>query len=85
MQIKRLKQSQKMRIIISGSGVYTTAKQIRWGLFGFTNQNAAAQQALEALEFSRSGGTNGLFWAADKCTTGLGGTWQGLQVQIDIL
>lgn len=82
MQIKRLKQSQKMRIIISGIGVYTTAKQIRWGLFGFTNQNAAAQKALDALEFARSG--NGVYFA-DKCATGLCGTWEGLQVQIDIL
>ena len=80
MQIKRLKQSQKMRIIISGIGVYTTAKHIRWGLFGFTNQNAAAQKALDALEFTRSG--DGF---ADKCATGLCGTWEGLQVQIDIL
>ena len=44
-KIKRLKQSQKMRIIISGIGIYTTAKQIRWGLFGFTNQVAASQKA----------------------------------------
>ena len=93
MKIKRLKQSQKMRIVISGIGIYTTAKQIRWGLFGFTNQNAAAQKALDALEFTRSGfryysredfvrGGKGV---ADKCATGLCGTWEGLQVQIDIL
>ena len=78
--IKRLKQSQKLRIIIDRIGIYTTAKQIRWGLFGFVSQNAAAQKALDALEFQRSGSG-----AADQCTMGLLGTWEGHQVQIDIL
>jgi hypothetical protein len=78
--MKRLKQSQKMRIIISGVAIYTTAKQIRWNLFGFINQAAAAQKALEALEHIRSGKG-----AADKCATGLCGTWEGLQVQLDML
>ena len=49
--MKRLKQSQKLRIIMSGVAVYTTAKQVRGCLFGFTNQNVAAQLALNALEF----------------------------------
>ena len=49
--MKRLKQSQKLRIIMSGVAVYTTVKQVRGCLFGFTNQNAAAQKALESLEF----------------------------------
>ena len=80
MKIKRLKQSQKMRIVISGIGIYTTAKQIRWGLFGFTNQNAAAQKSLDALEFTRSG--KGV---ADQCATGLCGTWEGHQVQLDMI
>lgn len=78
--MKRLKQSQKMRIIISGVAIYTTAKQIRWNLFGFTSQAAAAQKALESLEHIRSG--SGHF---DKCCNGLAGTWEGLQVQLDIL
>jgi hypothetical protein len=78
--IKRLKQSQKMRIIISGVGIYTTAKQIRYGLFGFVSQVAASQKALDALEFTRSG--KGF---ADKYTTGIGGTWENIQVQLDIL
>ena len=79
-KIKRLKNSQKMRIIISGIGIYTTAKQIRWGLFGFSNQVAASQKALDALEGMRSG-----IGAAEQCATGLCGTWEGLQVQLDIL
>ena len=78
-KIKRLKQSQKLRIIIDRIGIYTTAKQIRWGLFGFTTQNAAAQKALDALEFSRSCG------GVLANTVGQAGTWEGHQVQIDIL
>lgn len=77
--MKRLKQSQKMRIIISGVAIYTTVKQLRWSLFGFSNQAAASQKALDALEFIRSGK------GADSCATGLGGTWEGLQVQLDML
>lgn len=76
--MKRLKQSQKLRIIISGVAIYTTAKQIRYGLFGFTTQNAAAQKALDALEFQRDGG-----WGT--VVQGLAGTWEGLQVQVDIV
>lgn len=80
MNIKRLKQSQKIRIIVSGVAVYTTAKQIRYGLFGFVNQTAASQKALDALEFMRSG-----TGAADQCASGLCGTWEGLEVQIDMV
>jgi hypothetical protein len=71
--MKRLKKSQKLRIILSGVAIYTTAQQIRYGLFGFMSQNAAAQKALEALEFQGRG------------ATGLAGTWEGLQVQIDLM
>ena len=75
--MKRLKKSQKLRIILSGVAIYTTAKQIRYGLFGFMSQNAAAQKALDALEFQRNGDGRG--------ATGLAGTWEGLQVQIDLI
>jgi len=75
--MKRLKQSQKLRIILSGVAIYTTAKQIRYGLFGFMSQNAAAQKALDALEFQRDGD--------GPVATGLAGTWEGLQVQVDIM
>jgi hypothetical protein len=78
--MKRIKQSQKMRIIISGVAIYTTAKQLRCGLFGFVNQVNASQKALDALEHIRSG--SGHF---DKCCNGLAGTWEGLQVQLDVL
>lgn len=80
MKIKRLKQNQKMRVIIEGVGIWTTPKQIRSGIGCFTAQVAATQKALDALEFTRSG--QGV---ADRCATGLCGTWEGLQVQIDML
>ena len=73
--MKRLKQSQKLRIIMSGVAVYTTVKQVRGCLFGFTNQNAAAQKALDSLEFMR----------VTDPAVGLAGTWEGLQVQIDMI
>jgi hypothetical protein len=80
MVIKRLKPSQKLRIIISGVGIWTTARQVRSGIGCFTKQVAATQKALDALEGMRSGeGT------AEQCAIGLNGTWEGLQVQLDIL
>ena len=73
--MKRLKQSQKLRVILNGVAVYTTAKQVRGCLFGFTSQNVAAQLALNALEFMR----------VTDPAVGLAGTWEGLQVQIDMI
>lgn len=79
MAITRFKPSQKLRIIISGVAVFTTAKQIRYGLFAYTDQVAASQKALETLEFTRS------TTDAQARATGLAGTWEGLQVQLDML
>ena len=65
-----------MRIIMSGVAIYTTAKQIRDGMFGFVDQNLAAYRAfadLEKLHFSA------------QPVTGLGGTYHSLQVQLDLL
>ena len=73
--MKRIKQNQKLRIIMSGVAVYTTAKQVRGCLFGFTSQNVAAQLALDSLEFMR----------VTDPAVGLVGTWEGLQVQIDMI
>ena len=78
--MKQLKQGQKIRIIISGVGFYATVKDIRNSMFCFTTQNAAAQKAVCALEFIRNGKG-----AGDKACTGLGGTWEGLQVQLDLI
>jgi hypothetical protein len=79
-QIKRVKPSQKLRVIIDTVGIYTTARAVRGTQFYSYSQNAAAQKALDALENMRSGkGT------ADSCAVGLCGTWDGHRVQLDIL
>lgn len=78
--MKQFKQSQKIRVIISGVGFYTTVKEIRNSMFCFGTQNAAVQKAICALEGMRSG-----IGAADKSAIGLCGTWEGLQVQVDLV
>ena len=74
--IKRFKQTQKFRIINGNACFYATAKQIRYGVGQFITFNAATQKALDALEFSRTD---------NSAAVGLAGTWEGLQIQIDII
>ena len=76
--IKRFKQAQKFRVIVGSACFYATAKQIRIGVGDFTKCNAATQKALDALEFQRSGDD------VLACSTGLAGTWEGLQVQLNV-
>lgn len=75
MEIIRFKQSQKFRVIVGPASVYTTAKQIRYGIGDQAECNAAVQKALDALEFSRN--TIG--------ESGIKGTWEGLQIQLDMM
>ena len=79
MSVKRFKQSQRFRVIVESACFYATAKQIRSGIGDFSKCNAATQKALDALEFTRSGSG-----VADQCAVGLAGTWEGLQVQLNI-
>lgn len=79
MTIKRFKQTQRFRICIGSVSFYATAKEIRNGVGDFTVCNAATQKALDSLEFTRSG--EGV---ADRCAVGLAGTWEGLQVQLNV-
>ena len=79
MTIKRFKQTQKFRVIVDRACFYVTAKQIRSGVADFGTCNAATQKALDALEFTRSGPG-----AADQCASGIAGTWEGLNVQLDV-
>ena len=76
MTIKRFKQSQKFRVIVGQACFYATASQIRNGVGDFMTCNAATQKALDTLEFQRSGSDVLAF------STGLAGTWEGLQVQL---
>ena len=79
MSVKRFKQSQRFRICIGSVSFYATAKQIRYGGGDFGTCNAATQKGLDPLEFTRSGKG-----AADQCAVGLAGTWEGLQVQLNM-
>ena len=79
MSVKRFKQSARFRVIVGVVSFYATAKQIRSGVGDFTKCNAATQKALDALEYIRGGSG-----AADGCSVGIGGTWEGLQVQLTI-
>jgi len=78
MNMKRFRTSQKFRVIVGDACFYATAKQIRNGVGDFVNCNAATQKALNALEAYRSGD------GVEMCSTGLGGTWEGLQVQLNM-
>lgn len=79
MTVKRFKQTQRFRVNVGAVSFYATAKQIRYGVGDFSKCNAAVQKCLDALEFTRSGSG-----VADQCAVGLAGTWEGLQVQLNI-
>jgi hypothetical protein len=79
MKMYRFKQAQRFRVIVGAACFYATAKQIRNGVGDFGTCNAATQKALDSLEFQRSG--SGI---ADQCAVGLAGTWEGLNVQLNV-
>ncbi len=78
MKVQRFKQGQRFRVIVGSACFYATAKQIRNGVGDFSQCNAATQKALDTMEFQRSGDD------ILACSTGLAGTWEGLQVQINV-
>jgi hypothetical protein len=82
MKVQRFKQAQRFRVIVGPACFYATAKQIRNGVGDFVNCNAATQKALETLEFQRSGGYKNA--GVLEFSTGLAGTWEGLQVQLNL-
>lgn len=75
----RFNQTQKFRIIISNISFYSTAGDIRRGVGDTAKPNAAIRKCLDALEFQRSGSG-----VADQCASGLSGTWEGFNVQLDL-
>lgn len=78
MQVKRFPQSKKFRVIVDKVCFYASAKQIRNGIGDFVQCNAAVQKALETLEFQRSSDVG------EMKSMGLAGTWEGLQVQLNL-
>ena len=79
MKMYRFKQTQRFRVIVGTACFYARAKEIRAGVGDFTQCNSATQKALDALEFTRSG-----TGAADQAARGIAGTWEGLNVQLDV-
>lgn len=80
MKIRRYTKGTKFRVILNGVHFYTTVKMIRTGEFSdSSNQRAAVQKALDALEFQRSG-TDIL-----RHSVGLSGTWEGHEVQLTLV
>lgn len=78
MTVKRFKQTQRFRICSGTVSFYATVRQIRNGVGDFAKFNAATQKALESLEYYRSGD------GVEMCSTGLGGTWEGIPVQLNV-
>lgn len=78
MNIKRVKQTQRFRVIVGEACFYATAREIRNGVGDFSKCNAAVQKALEALEFTRSCG------GVLANTVGQSGTWEGIAVQLNL-
>jgi hypothetical protein len=78
MDIKRFKAAQKFRVIVGQVSFYATAKQIRAGVGDFVTCNAAVQKALDSLEYTRSSG------GVLSSTVGQSGTWEGMNVQLNI-
>lgn len=70
--------SQKIRIIIDGVGIYTTVGALDTMFHTITHRQSAMAAAM-ALANSRAG-----TGAADSATVGLGGTFFNKQVQIDL-
>ena len=78
--IKKIKGSQRFRVISNGTSFYTTAKNIRYGVGDFLSFNAAVYSALVAIEKTRSG--NGV---GEQCTSGICGSWNGVTIQLSML
>jgi hypothetical protein len=77
--IKRFPITQKLRVVCGEVHLFTTVGKVRNGLGDSYKFNAATQKAVDALEFTRAGSD-----IAAQCATGIGGIWEGLQVQIDL-
>ena len=72
-----MKQNQKLRVIVNGVHFFSTPKVIRNGVGDQYSVNAAVQKCLLVLENMRE---------HEKIPpVGLAGTWEGRQVQLDMV
>lgn len=69
------KPAQKIRVIINGISVYTTARQIRDGFGDYMSINEAVKLSLESLERANASGDGAV---------GLCGDFAGRQIQINM-
>lgn len=74
----QFKPTQKFRIIVNDACFYGNARQIRDGIGDFTRCNDAILQALNSLEKMRT--CDDIYSAA----RGLAGTWNGLNIQLNL-
>lgn len=74
--MKRYKKSQQILVRSNGVSFYTTAGKIRESVGNSSNFNAAVQKALDSLEYMRQ---------VEKFRLGVTGTWEGIQIQVDIV
>jgi hypothetical protein len=81
LQIKRIPQRQRIRVVTQGVHFYTTAREIREGVGDEYHTNASIQKALDALEYGRSRASN----PEEQRATGIAGRWENRDVQLDIL
>lgn len=79
MKIPRFAKSQKFRVVTQGVHFFATAGQIRAGVGDEYCTNASIQKALDAFERTRSGPDLGAI------ARGLAGTWEGRNVQLDLI
>lgn len=75
--MKKLKSSQKVRVIANGISFWSTVKAIRWGVGSNSNLNYALNIALDILSNDRM--------IPGLCPTGMAGSWGGYSIQLDIL
>jgi hypothetical protein len=79
-QVKRFNPTMKLRVISNNVSFYTTPKQIRNGVGDFIDFNSAVQKALDTLEYANSN-----LPGCGRKTSGMCGTWSGIDIQINII
>lgn len=75
----KFKQAQRFLAIVDGISFYTTAKQIRDGVGNRVSINRALREAMRSLQDMRSGTD------VTSCASGLGGNYEGYQIQLDMV
>jgi hypothetical protein len=75
MSMKKMKQSQRFRVITGGVSFFTTKRTIMTGVGDFTKVNDSVKAAMTELERIRN----------SDPAVGLAGTWFGVDVQLSMI